>query len=146
MSLIGIRNTRRRARRLPPTVCTPLLAAVVRIIATVAVMAAMATPSFAQSGADPADVPDLAGVWDGGGRVRLVNGPNMPWVPGENFPVLNERGLAYQSVFDEAIAPKYDCVPSASPALQYDPYMMEVTQWPDRVLVRYEKDDQIRTF
>jgi hypothetical protein len=68
----------------------------------------------------------------------------MPWVPGENFPVLNERAEAFQSIFDEAIAPKYDCVPSASPALQYDPYMMEVTQWPDRVLLRYEKDDQIR--
>lgn len=105
----------------------------------------MAPAAFAQSGADPSEVPDLVGVWDGGGRVRPVNGPNMPWVPGENFPVLNERGLAHQAVFDEAIASKYDCVPSASPALQYDPYMMEVTQWPDRVLFRYEKDDQIRT-
>ena len=104
------------------------------------------TPAaFAQSGADPSDVPDLVGVWDGGFRARPVNGPKMPWVPGENFPVLNERGLAHQAVFDEAIAPKYDCVPSASPALQYDPFMMDVTQWPDRVLFRYEKDDQIRT-
>ena len=94
---------------------------------------------------NPDEVPRLTGVWDGGPRARRVNGPTMPWVPGENFPVLNERGLAYQAAFDEAIAPKYDCVPSASPALQYDPYMMEVTQWPDRVLFRYEKDDQIRT-
>ena len=91
------------------------------------------------------EIPRLVGVWDGGGRVRPVNGPNMPWVPGENFPVLNERGLAYQQAFDEAIAPKYDCVPSTPPALQYDPYMMEVVQWPDRVLFRYEKDDQLRT-
>lgn len=90
-------------------------------------------------------VPDLVGVWDGGGRVRPVNGPNMPWVPGENFPVLNERGLAFQEVFDEAIAPKYDCLPSSVPALPYDPYYMEVVQWPDRVLLRYEKDDQLRT-
>jgi hypothetical protein len=89
-------------------------------------------------------IPDLAGVWDGGGRARPVNGPNMPWTP-DNFPVLNERALAYQEVFDEAIAPKYDCVPSASPALQYDPYFMEVVQWPDRVMFRYEKDDQLRT-
>jgi len=90
-----------------------------------------------------AEVPDLVGVWDGGFRVRPVNGPNMPWTP-DNFPVLNERALAYQEVFDEAIAPKYDCVPSASPALQYDPYFMEVVQWPDRVMFRYEKDDQLR--
>ena len=102
-----------------------------------------AAPASAQGAA--ADVPDLVGVWDGGPAVRRVNGPNMPWVPGENFPVLNERAEAYQAAFDEAIAPKYDCVPSASPAIQYDPYMMEVTQWPDRVLIRYEKDDQIRT-
>ncbi len=89
-------------------------------------------------------VPDLMGIWDGGARVRPINGPNQPWTA-QNFPVLNERGLAYQSVFDEAIAPKYDCVASVSPALQYDPYFMEVVQWPDRVLLRYEKDDQLRT-
>ena len=47
-----------------------------------------------------ANVPDLVGVWDGGGRVRPVNGPNMPWTP-DNFPVLNERALAYQEVFDD---------------------------------------------
>lgn len=91
------------------------------------------------------EIPDLVGVWNGGFSARRVNGPNMPWVPGENFPVLNERGLAFQSIFDEAIAPKYDCVPAASPAIQYDPYFMEVVQWPDRVLLRYEKDDQLRT-
>ena len=90
------------------------------------------------------EVPDLVGVWDGGGRVRRVNGPNMPWTS-DNFPVLNERALAFQEIFDEAIAPKYDCVPATSPALQYDPYFMEAVQWPDRVLFRYEKDDQLRT-
>ena len=74
------------------------------------------------------EIPDLVGVWDGGFSVRPVNGPTIPWVPGENFPVLTERGLAYQGVFDEAIAPKYDCLPSSSPAIQYDPYMMEVVQ------------------
>ena len=67
-----------------------------------------------------------------------------PWTK-DNFPVLNERGLAYQKVFDEALAPKYDCVPSSSPAIQYDPYDMQVMQWPDRVVFRYEKDDQTRT-
>jgi hypothetical protein len=88
--------------------------------------------------------PDLAGVWDGGGRARRVNSADVPWGK-DNFPVLNERGLAFQQIFDEAIAPKYDCVPSSPPALEYDPYFMEVVQWPDRVLFRYEKDDQLRT-
>ncbi len=91
-----------------------------------------------------AEVPDLVGVWNGGFGARPVNGPNMPWTS-ENFPVLNERAVAFQGVFDEAIAPKYDCVPAASPALQYDPYFMEVVQWPDRVIFRYEKDDVLRS-
>jgi hypothetical protein len=98
----------------------------------------------AQDQGEEVAVPDLAGIWDGGARVRPINGPNQPWTP-TNFPVLNERGLAFQQIFDEAIAPKYDCVASSSPALQYDPYALEVVQWPDRVLLRYEKDDVLRT-
>jgi len=90
-------------------------------------------------------IPDLAGLWDGGARARPVNSDSIPWVKGKNFPELNERALAYVKVFDEALSPKYDCQPSSSPAIQYDPYMMDVTQWPDRVLFRYEKDDQLRT-
>jgi hypothetical protein len=89
-------------------------------------------------------VPDLAGIWDGTARARPVNSDKVPW-GNANFPELNERALAYQKVFDEALSPKYDCQPSTPPAIQYDPYMMEVVQWPDRVLLRYEKDDQLRT-
>lgn len=100
--------------------------------------------TLAQSQGALTEVPDLVGVWDGGPRARPVNGVDMPWTE-ENFPVLNERALAFQQVFDEALAPKYDCLPATPPALMYDPYMMEVVQWPDRVLFRYEKDDQIRT-
>lgn len=103
--------------------------------------AASAAPAEAKPAAK---VPDLAGIWNGAQSVRPINSETAPWGK-DNFPVLNERGLAYQKVFDEAIAPKYDCVPASSPAIQYDPYMMEVVQWPDRVLLRYEKDDQLRT-
>ena len=98
----------------------------------------------AQTAAATAEIPDLVGVWNGGFGARPVNGPNMPWTS-ENFPVLNERAVAFQGVFDEAIAPKYDCVPAASPAIQDDPYFMEVVQWPDRVIFRYEKDDVLRS-
>ena len=89
-------------------------------------------------------VPELAGIWDGGGRARPVNSETVPWGKA-NFPELNERALAYQKVFEEIISPKYDCQPSTSPALQYDPYMMEVQQLKDRVVFKYEKDDQVRT-
>jgi len=89
-------------------------------------------------------IPDLAGTWNGGFNARPVNGETVPWGE-ENFPKLNARALAYQEVWEEIIAPKYDCQPASSPAIQYDPYHMEVVQWPDRVLFRYEKDDQLRT-
>lgn len=120
------------------------------VVAAVGTLLAQAPATQAPAPATPAaamssGIPDLAGVWDGGGRARPVNGENVPWARGKNFPDLNERGLAYVKVFDEAVAPKYDCFPSTSPAIQYDPYMMEVVQWPDRVLFRYEKDDQLRT-
>ena len=106
---------------------------------------ALAPSALAQAGStDGATVPDLAGVWDGSPRSHPINGVNQPWTP-ENFPVLNERALAYQQVFDEAIAQKYDCVPSTPPALPFDPYNMEIVQWPNRVLFRHEKDDVLRT-
>lgn len=100
--------------------------------------------SHAQSGVSDADIPDLAGLWDGSPRARPVNGPDVPWGE-DNFPELNDRARAYQEVWEEIMAPKYDCQPASSPAIQYDPYAMQVTQWPDRVLFRYEKDDQLRT-
>ncbi len=89
----------------------------------------------AQAPASSAQIPNLAGIWDGSGRARPVNSETVPWGK-DNFPVLNERALAYQKVFDEAIAPKYDCQPATPPAIQYDPYSMEVMQWPDRVVFR----------
>ena len=118
---------------------------VLRVAATAGLLIAGTTSgAVAQDQDEEVSVPDLAGIWDGGARVRPINGPGQPWTQA-NFPVLNERGLAFQQIFDEAIAPKYDCVASSSPALQYDPYAMEVVQWPDRVLLRYEKDDVLRT-
>ena len=110
----------------------------------VTLIGSLSSEMRAQAPAAVSQVPDLDGIWDGGGRARPVNSETVPWGK-SNFPDLNERARAYQKVFDEALSPKYDCQPSTSPAIQYDPYMMEVVQWPDRVLLRYEKDDQLRT-
>jgi hypothetical protein len=116
-----------------------------RTTAGATVLAVMVGLALAGLQAQPAgEIPDLTGVWDGGSRARPVNSERVPWGQG-NFPDLTERALAYQKIFDEAIAPKYDCQPASSPAIQYDPYFMQVVQWPDRVLFRYEKDDQLRT-
>jgi hypothetical protein len=102
---------------------------------------AMAHPRLhAQSRA----IPDLSGIWDSTGRAHPANSERVPWGK-DNFPELNERGLAYQKVFDEAISPKYDCQPSTPPAIEFDPYFLEITQLKDRVIFKYEKDDQTRT-
>jgi len=114
------------------------------VVSAVLMVSVVGSPVRVSAQTDTGDIPDLVGIWDGSPRSRPINGPTMPWTS-DNFPVLNERALAFQAVFDEAIAGKYDCVPAASPALQYDPYFLEVVQWPDRVLFRYEKDDQLRT-
>ncbi|MFT6402976.1 MAG: hypothetical protein ACJA2D_002301, partial [Pseudohongiellaceae bacterium] len=65
-------------------------------------------------------IPDLERIWDGGFSVRPVNGVEMPWNE-SNFPELNARAKAYQEVWEEIVAPKYDCQPASSPAIQYDP-------------------------
>lgn len=110
----------------------------------VLVLSLLAGQSVVAQVVDSLTIPNLTGIWDGGGRARPVNSESVPW-GGENYPKLNERALAYQSVWEEIIAPKYDCQPASSPAVQYDPYHMQVIQWPDRVVFRYEKDDQTRT-
>jgi hypothetical protein len=137
------------------------------IVACAALLMAMnghALPGLtAQSAPSAATIPDLSGVWDGTRRAHPTNGPTIPWArtvpvgtilpdgtPADksyvsNFPELNERALAFQKIFDEPISPKYDCQPSTPPALEFDPFNMELVQWPDRVLLRYEKDDQLRT-
>ena len=111
-------------------------------VALVALISVQTGVLLAQS--DEQAIPDLSGIWDGGFGAHPINSDSAPWTA-ENFPKLNERAKAYQEVFEETISPKYDCQPASSPAIQYDPYHMQVTQWPDRVLLRYEKDDQLRT-
>lgn len=139
-----------------------------RVIPVVCILSLAATIGHLRPGLDAqssktAQIPDLSGVWDGMPRAHPINGPTVPWAktvaPGRllpdatraderyvsNFPELNERALAYQKVFDEGLSPKYDCQPATPPALEFDPYYSEIVQSPDRVLIRYEKDDQLRT-
>ena len=98
----------------------------------------------AQSAPAARTIPELAGIWDSTARSHPTNSERIPWAK-ENFPELNERALAYQKVFDEAISPKYDCQPSTPPAIEFDPYFLEIVQMKDRVVFKYEKDDQVRT-
>ena len=146
--------------RFSPKRCVGIVAGAVLLMA----LNGHALPALnAQSAPTTPNVPDLSGVWDGTRRAHPTNSATVPWartVPEgtllpdgtkadknyvSNFPVLNERALAFQKIFDEPLSPKYDCQPSTPPALEYDPFNMELVQWPDRVLLRYEKDDQLRT-
>lgn len=149
-----------RVSRLARTQWAGVALAAVALVATTE----DATPRLrAQAAQAAVSMPNLSGVWDGTGRAHPINSETIPWATTvavgrtlpdgtkadaaykSNFPVLNERGLAFQKIFDEPLSPKYDCQPATPPAIEYDPYYMEVVQWPDRVLLRYEKDDQLRT-
>src|SRR2546425_10723617 len=130
--------------RSSPTRCFGIVAGAVLLMA----MDGHALPALkAQSAPTSAAVPDLAGVWDGTRRAHPTNSPTVPWArtvaegtilpdgtPAgkdyvSNFPVLNERALAFQKIFDEPLSPKYDCQPSTPPALEFDPFYMELVQW-----------------
>ena len=86
--------------------------------------------------------PDVSGIWDPAGRC-FPNGVTCPWRL-EDIPV-NERAAAHRRVFDEAIAPKYECAEATAPGIVGDPYMMQIEQRADRVILRFEKDDVTRT-
>lgn len=58
---------------------------------------------------------------------------------------LTPRAVKFMNEFDEAVSPKYDCVPANTPGLLADPYVWRVEQRSDRVTFRYEKDDIVRT-
>src|SRR5947209_2758668 len=124
-----------RTRSVGAAVCAALL---------VALIGHTRSTVRAQPAARAETVPDLAGVWDGTRRAHPINGPTVPWartlpegtmlpdgtLAGKNylsnFPELNERALAFQRIFDEPLSPKYDCQPSTPPALEFDPFLIEV--------------------
>lgn len=58
---------------------------------------------------------------------------------------LTPRAVKFMTEFDEAVSPKYDCVPATSPGIIADPYVWRIEQRIDRVEFHYEKDDVVRT-
>jgi hypothetical protein len=138
----------------------------VRVAACAVFLSVLAGPARlpleAQAKPAASVIPALAGIWDG--RSHPTNSKEIPWFKAgqragkmlpdgtmgtadtpPTFPELTERALAYMKVMDEWNQPKYYCQPSTPPALEYDPYMSQIVQLPDRVQFRYEKDDQLRT-
>jgi hypothetical protein len=90
-------------------------------------------------------VPDLEGLYTG----RHCLDPESDVCPEMNLEgaerLLTARGRAFAAAFDELAAPKYDCWPATLPILFGDPYIWEIDQREDRVLLNYEKDDVRRT-
>jgi hypothetical protein len=104
---------------------------------TLAIMPLCALCGWAQSPAP--EKPDLNGFWD---PDTCTPDGECPWF--QELPV-SEWGRAFLESFIEFASPKYDCVPATSPSIIFDPYFFEIEQLDDRVIIRYEKDDVVRT-
>jgi hypothetical protein len=91
-------------------------------------------PAGVQAQNGSADIPDLSAIWQRSGRA----------VTPEEFP-LNARGIGMREAIDEFQHPMYDCVPAAIPHILGDPYNFSIEQRPDRVIIKFEKDDIVRT-
>ena len=83
--------------------------------------------------------PDLDGFWD---PDTCTPDGECPWF--QELPT-SEWGQASLESFIEFASPKYDCVPATSPSIIFDPYFFGFEQFDDRVVIRYEKDDVVRT-
>jgi hypothetical protein len=90
----------------------------------------------AQSASVSSPIPNLTGIWH---RKGPLNGTRTPPMAPSN------RALGYEKAFDNALSPTYDCVQIPVPAVMNDDYDFQITQQPDRVIIRYEKMDVVRT-
>ena len=103
----------------------------------------------AQSG----DVPDFSGNWrierqpyscgewnlDQFGNVRAGCAISVDELP------LNARARAWAVFFDEPLAAMWDCAPASLPSLLGDSFPWTISQKSDRLTIRYEHDDTVRT-
>lgn len=88
----------------------------------------------AQSPPASSGIPALSGIWK-------LNRQQPSFKP----PVYTARALAMAKAFDEVLSPTYDCQQLMTPFLMRNFFNSEIVQQPDRVLLRYEKDDVVRT-
>ena len=95
----------------------------------------------AQLPGESSAIPDLSGVWNRDGC--MSNGVTCPWDVA-TLP-LRARALGFREAFDEVLSPKYDCVPATVPSIIVDPFLFEIRQMEERVLIFYEHGDVVRT-
>lgn len=99
------------------------------------------------------DVPDFSGNWrierqpyscgewnlDQFGNVRAGCAISVDELP------LNARARAWAVFFDEPLAAMWDCAPASLPSLLGDSFPWTISQKSDRLTIRYEHDDTVRT-
>ena len=90
----------------------------------------------AQSVATSSAIFDLTGIWHRKGP--LDGKSNPPVVP-------TNRAAGFEAAFDNVLQPTYDCSPIPMPGLVNDNYDFQIIQQADRVILRYEKMDVVRT-
>ena len=93
------------------------------------------TRGEAQAPAASSPIPDLTEIWKRRGPIEGR--------PRNGNPVV--RAIGFSKAFDEVLLPGYDCSPVSIPVLLNDNYNFEIIQQPDRVILRYEKEDIVRT-
>jgi len=100
-----------------------------------------AADASAGAQASSAEIPDLSGKWFP--DYCIPDGATCPFEIGRLD--LTPRAVKFMNEFDEAISPKYDCVPATVPSIVADPYVWRIEQRSHRVELHYEKDDVVRT-
>jgi len=118
---------------------------VLRVIAPIAAMlfAQIVPPTIlAQSTRGESDIPDLSGVWIGGGGGR--GGPRGRGGRGGMQPTVEAQRLmdAYDLLVDD---PGYECSPASISRAWANPTPTEIEQQEDRVILRHEYMDVVRT-
>lgn len=87
------------------------------------------------------EAPDLSGRWDSVGWFGGFD-PAPPYGPAP----LNAEGLAMKSVYrDETDNPVYECIGPGVPSVLIVPYMLEITQSENEVILHHEYFDTVRT-
>jgi hypothetical protein len=104
---------------------------------------AMALSLLATAAGAADEIPELSGIWQFGSCGGGFNLSCM--VLEEDAALLTNRAKAYRDAIDEAAQPKYDCAPMSIPHMYTDPYAYRIEQHEDRVVIRYGKDDVVRT-
>lgn len=122
--------SKERARR------SAIAVEVVAVALVVVAAAHTSTHLNAQSPDASSAIPDVTGIWHRQGP--LDGEPNASMVP-------TNRAAGFEAAFDSTLQPTYDCSPIPMPGLVNDNYDFQIIQQADRVILRYEKMDVVRT-